>query len=106
MYNRDSILKRGDPMIIGACSVELLMYEPNSLKEKRHIIKSLIGRIQSRFNVSVAEVGDNEKWKSAVIGFACVTNTTKHANQMINNIIKFIEGDSRVEIVKWDIEIL
>ncbi|QZY53576.1 DUF503 domain-containing protein [Crassaminicella profunda] len=93
-------------MIIGACSVELVMYEPNSLKEKRQIIKSLIGRIQSRFNASVAEVDMLDKWRSAVIGFSCVSNTSKHANQMINNILKFIEGDNRVEIIKVDIEIL
>ncbi|MCT4619957.1 MAG: DUF503 domain-containing protein [Marinisporobacter sp.] len=93
-------------MIIGVCSVEILMYEPNSLKEKRQIIKSLIGRIQSRFNASVAEVDMQDKWRNAVIGFSCVSNTSKHANQMINNIIKFIEGDNRVEIVKMDIEIL
>ncbi|AOT72366.1 DUF503 domain-containing protein [Geosporobacter ferrireducens] len=93
-------------MIIGTCTVELVMFEPNSLKEKRHIIKSLIGRLQSRFNASIAEIDLQEKWKSAVIGVACVTTTTKHANQMIDNIIKFIEGDNRVEIVQLHIEIL
>ena len=93
-------------MIIGTCTVELIMFESNSLKEKRHIIKSLIGRLQSRFNASVAEVDLQEKWKGAVIGIACVTTTTKHANQMIDNIIRFIEGDNRVEIVQLNIEIL
>ncbi|WZL71794.1 DUF503 domain-containing protein [Clostridiaceae bacterium 35-E11] len=93
-------------MLVGTCSVEIIMYDPNSLKEKRQIMKSLIGRIQSRFNVSIAEVDMQEKWRSAVIGFACVSNTKKHANQMIDKIIKFIEGDNRVEIVRWDMEIL
>lgn len=93
-------------LIIGTCSITLIMYDPNSLKEKRQIIKSLIGRIQSRFNASVAEVDMHDKWRSAVIGFACVSTTSKHANQMINNIIKFIERDNRVEITKIDMEIL
>ncbi|MEW9125266.1 MAG: DUF503 domain-containing protein [Thermotaleaceae bacterium] len=93
-------------LIIGTCMVEIVMFESNSLKEKRHIIKSLIGRLQSRFNASVAEVDMQEKWKNAVIGIACVTTTTKHANQMLDNMIKFIEGDNRVEIVQLDIEIL
>jgi len=48
-------------MIIGSCVVELFLHEPCSLKEKRQIIKSLIGRIQSRFNVSIAEVGMQDK---------------------------------------------
>lgn len=93
-------------MIIGSCEVELAIFGVNSLKEKRQIIKSLICRIQSRFNVSIAEVGYNDVWRSGAIGFACVTTSTKHANQMINNVVKFIENDNRAEIVNCDIEIL
>ncbi len=93
-------------MIIGACSVELLIYESNSLKDKRHVIKSIIGKVQSRFNVSIAEVDLNDTWKNSQIGFACVTNDTSHANQIISNVLKFIEGDGRVEIVDQHIEIL
>ncbi|WP_077369961.1 DUF503 domain-containing protein [Anaerosalibacter sp. Marseille-P3206] len=93
-------------MIIGACTIKLLIYESNSLKEKRHVIKSIIGKIQSRFNVSIAEVDLNDSWKTSVIGFACVTNDTSHANQMVSNVIKFIDKDSRVEIVDYSIEIL
>ncbi len=93
-------------MIIGACSVKLLIYESNSLKDKRHIIKSIIGRIQSRFNVSIAEIELNDSWKSSIIGFACVTNDRNLANQILSNVIKFIDEDSRVEILEIDKEIL
>ncbi len=93
-------------MIIGSCVVELFLYEPSSLKEKRQIIKSLIGRIQSRFNVSIAEVGMQDKWRSAEIGFACVSTTKKHANQMLDAVIRFMNHDSRVEMIRWDVEIL
>lgn len=93
-------------MIIGACSLKLTIYESNSLKEKRHIIKSIIGKLQSRFNISIAEVGLNDSWQSSIIGFSCVTNDTHHANQVISNVIKFIDADSRVEIVDYEIEML
>ena len=93
-------------MIVGVCSVKLKIYESNSLKEKRHIIKSIIGRIQSRFNVSIAEVDLNDSWQMSIVGFSCVTNNTKHANQIISNVLKFIDGDQRVEMIDYDIEIL
>ena len=93
-------------MIIGACSLKLNIFESNSLKDKRHIIKSIIGKLQSRFNISIAEVDLNDSWQSAVIGFACVTNDTQYANQVISNVIKFIDNDSRVEIVDANIEML
>ncbi len=87
-------------MIVGACTLKLTIYESNSLKDKRHIVKSIIGKIQSRFNVSIAEVGLNDTWRTSIIGFACVTNDTNHANQIISNVLNFIDGDSRIEIVR------
>jgi uncharacterized protein YlxP (DUF503 family) len=93
-------------VIIGACRVKLLIYESNSLKDKRHTIKSIIGRIQSRFNVSIAEIDLNDSWRSSIIGFVCVTNDTNLANQILSNVIKFIDEDGRVEILEYQIEIL
>lgn len=93
-------------MIIGACSLKLRIYESNSLKDKRHVIKSIIGRIQGKFNVSIAEVDLNDSWQSSIIGFACVTNDTNHANQILSNVIKFIDEDGRIEIIEHEIEIL
>lgn len=93
-------------MIIGSCIVELMIYDADSLKEKRHVMKSLIARLQSKFNVSVAEVGLNDKWRLGLLGFACVTNDTVHANKMVSNILNFIERDDRVEIINTEIEIL
>ncbi len=93
-------------MIIGACTFKLNIFESDSLKDKRHIIKSLIGKLQSRFNISIAEVDLNDSWQSSIIGFACVTNDTQHANQIISNVMKFVDGDGRVEIVDYTIEIL
>lgn len=93
-------------MVVGICSLELMIYESNSLKDKRQVIKSIIGKIQSRFNVSIAEVALNDRWKNSKIGFACVTNDITHANQIISNVLNFIEGDVRVEIIDQQIEIL
>ena len=93
-------------MIIGSCEVKLKIFEANSLKEKRHVIKSIIGRLKSRFNISIAEVGLNDSWKTTIIGFACVTNDSQHANEIISNVIKFIDRDSRIEIIEYNIELL
>lgn len=93
-------------MIVGTCMLKINIFEANSLKDKRHIIKAIIGRLQSRFNISIAEVDLNDRWQSSVIGFACVTNNTNHANEVISKVIKFIDNDNRVEIIESIIEIL
>jgi uncharacterized protein YlxP (DUF503 family) len=83
----------------------LLIHEPNSLKEKRHILKSIIERLKSRFNVSVAETGLNDIWRSAEIGIACVSNDRLHIDSIISSVINFIENDGRVEIVELNTDI-
>lgn len=93
-------------LITGICQLELRIYEANSLKSKRQVIRSIIEKLKSRFNISIAEVGFNDIWKSSLIGFACVTNSTAHANEIISKVIRFIEGDSRVEIIDYKIEFI
>jgi len=93
-------------MVIGVCKVILTIDEVYSLKEKRHIVKSLIERIKSRFNASVAEVDLNDKWKRAVIGISCVSNESRHADSMIANIVNFIENDGRAVLFDYSTEII
>ena len=93
-------------MIIGACRIELHIFESYSLKDKRHVVKSLLERLKSRYNISVAEIDNLDSWQTALIGFACVSNKTKHVQSVINNVIHFIDNDGRLEIIRQDIEIL
>ncbi|WP_455258489.1 DUF503 domain-containing protein [Peptoniphilus asaccharolyticus] len=85
--------------------MKLRIFSPNSLKEKRRIIKSLIQKMQSRFkNVSIAEVGDNDLWQSAIIGMAIVSNDIKYADEVMDKCIDFIDAFGEVEIVEIDVE--
>lgn len=91
-------------MVIGVCRVILYINEVFSLKEKRHIVKSIIQRLRSRFNASVAEVDLNDKWKNAVIGISCVSNEAAHVDSMMANIVNFIENDGRVVLTDYSTE--
>lgn len=92
-------------MVIVGCKVKLRIFSTNSLKEKRRILKSLIQKMQSKFkNISIAEVGDNDIWQSAVIGIAVVSNDSKHADKIINKCVDYIDVFGDVEIVEMDIE--
>ena len=93
-------------MIIGTCTVTLQADWVSSLKEKRMIVKSLIDRLRHKFNVSAAEVDDQDIHKLIVIGFACVTNEVRHANSIIDNVLDFIEVNTEAQIVDTVIEIL
>lgn len=93
-------------MVIGVCKVVLAIDEAFSLKEKRHIVKSLLERVKSRFNASVAEVDLNDKWKRAIIGISCVSNDTGHADSMMASIVNFIENDGRAVLFDYSTEII
>ncbi len=82
-------------MIVGVLTAQLHLQGIGSLKEKRSIVKSLIGRLKSRFNVSVSEVDHQDSKTSAVIGIAVVSNNSRFVNEQLDKIIDFMRKDGR-----------
>jgi uncharacterized protein YlxP (DUF503 family) len=92
-------------MIVGSGIIELLIPESRSLKEKRSILLRLLKRTQNKFNVSIAEIGDNDYWRRAKIGFSIVGNDKRYIQEKIAKLMKFIEGLNLVEIITTKIEV-
>jgi hypothetical protein len=76
-----------------------------SLKDKRRVVKSLVTRIHNRFNASIAEVGDNDKWQIVKLGAAVVSNRSDHVNSQISAIVKMVEREPETIVVDYNIEI-
>ena len=93
-------------MVIGICHVDLILHENHSLKGKRRVVKSIIGRVKSKFNVSIAEVGDQDLWQSAQIGFCIAGNEKRFINSSLDKVIHFIEETNSAEIKDVEIEII
>lgn len=93
-------------MIVGLCTVELYMPDADSLKAKRQILLSLKDRLRDKFNVSVAEVADQDLWQKAVLGIACVANEGAHVNQVLDQAINLIRSVRTLEMVQSRIDIL
>ena len=92
-------------MFVGIAQVELYIPESGSLKSKRLVLKSIKTRIRNKFNVSVAEIENNDKWQRSSVGLAVVSNEKKVVDSTLNQIINFIENDFRVEVLDHSIEI-
>jgi hypothetical protein len=82
-------------MLVGVMTVTMHMQGLHSLKEKRHIVKSVIGRLQSRFNVSVSEVEHQDNKIVAVLGMAVVSNERDFVQQQLDAILNFMRNDGR-----------
>lgn len=93
-------------MIVGTCQIELIIFEADSLKEKRHVIKSIIERIKARFNISIAEIDYHELWNRSMIGMAVVSNNKALCESSIAKAISFIDNDERVEIINHYTEVI
>ena len=93
-------------MVIGICQLDLLIRETHSLKGKRRIVKQIIGRVKNKFNVSIAEVGDQDLWQRSQIGFCLAGNDKRFINSALDKIVDFIETINSAEITNADIEIL
>jgi uncharacterized protein YlxP (DUF503 family) len=93
-------------MVIGVCKLDLRIPENHSLKEKRHVLRKLTDRVKTRFNVAISEVGDNDLWQRAQMGFCTVGNDRRHINSSLDKVIYFIEQMNLVEMVRSEIEII
>jgi hypothetical protein len=82
-------------MLVGVMKVQIYMHGIASLKDKRHIIKSVIGRFQSRFNLSISEVEHQDSKTTAVLGIAVVSNDAVFIDQQLDAILQFMRNDGR-----------
>ncbi len=78
----------------------------DSLKGKRKVVKSLLGRLRSKFNLAAAEVDDNDLWQKAVLGLTLVGNDRRFVNSSMDKIIDFTERNADGDIIETQTEII
>ena len=94
-------------MNVGVCRVDLRLPENLSLKGKRRVLKSIVTRVGSRFNVAVAEVDNGDMWQLATLGICCISNDRRHANEVMSRVVDFImRSRLDAEILDYEIEII
>jgi uncharacterized protein len=91
-------------MVIGICTLRLIIEGSNSLKDKRQVIKSILDRIRERFNVSAAEVDELDNWRRATLGFACVSKDQSFVDQVLQKVLAFVESNPQVEVADVQME--
>ncbi len=85
--------------------MEIFVPESSSLKSKRFVLNSIKKRIRNKFNVSVAEVENNDKWQRISLGISMVSNERKFIDMNVEEILKLIERDGRMEILSHLVEV-
>ena len=92
-------------MVVGTLKIEFFLSDNRSLKGKRKIVKSMVDKVKSRFNVSIAEVGSNDKWQKIELGISTVGNDRRHIDSSLNHTLKFLDSLYLAQIVDTEMEI-
>ncbi len=93
-------------MQIAALRVRLEITDALTLKDKRHVVRGLLDRIRSRFNVSAAEIGENDSVRRAELGMAAVSNEHSYLDGMMSKILDLIEREPRAVLLEQELEFL
>ncbi len=91
-------------MVVGIGTIVLRLPGNSSLKGKRKVVRGIVGRLQSAFNASVAEVGANNSHQRAEIGLALVGNdrrliNSKDAALIANKSWTMVERNSKYYVI-------
>jgi len=93
-------------MVVGVLTIEMQFPGCRSLKEKRKLLQKIIERSRSRYNISIAEVSENDLWQRTRIGIVTVSNGTDHIHSTLDNITNFINNINLGEIIATEVELL
>jgi uncharacterized protein YlxP (DUF503 family) len=95
-------------MFVGVLRLTLHLPDPGSLKSKRHLVRSAIDRVKARFNVSIAEVAENDLWQRSVIGVTAVGNDHAFVNESLDKVADFVASmhGGQIQVTARDIEIV
>lgn len=93
------------PATVGVLTIELHVEGSHSLKDKRHVVKSLKDRLRSKFNVAVAEIDGMNTWQWSVIAAAAVSADRGHCEQMLRAVEDECAAVLGGDLVRADLEL-
>jgi uncharacterized protein YlxP (DUF503 family) len=95
-------------MFVGVLRLTLHLPDPGSLKSKRHLVRSAIDRVKAKFNVSIAEVGENDLWQRSVLGVTAVGNDHSFVNESLDKVADFVASmhGGQIQVTARDLEIV
>jgi uncharacterized protein len=85
-------------MVVGALTLTVHVPDSQSLKDKRQVVSSLLARIRRQFNVAAAEVDDQDTWQIATLGVVCVSSDRRHADEMCQKVLRWVEEDGEAQL--------
>ncbi len=93
-------------MEVGILQFTVLLRGCHSLKEKRHVLKSIKDKLHAQFNVSVAEVDDHDLWQKGTIGVVTCSNDATRVRSLLDKIVMMVRLHPTAELLDHQVEVL
>jgi uncharacterized protein YlxP (DUF503 family) len=93
-------------MLITTATIKLHLPWVHSLKEKRMVVKSLCAKTRNQFNISIAEVDEQDIHQIAVLGLAAIAGDRAQADSIVDHVVQYLEANTEGEIVNIQREII
>ncbi len=93
-------------MFTASVKTEIPVPWPESLKDKRALVRSLRDRLRKRFNLSVAEVERLDDRRTIVLGLACVGAEPGPLQRTLDEALRFVQGSVEGDVLCLEREIL
>ena len=91
-------------MTVGIARLTLFLPEAHSLKEKRMVLRRVKDRARQKFNLAIAEVGENDVWQRALLGVAVLGNGRRFVESALDEVVRFVRSEAEVTNVEREIQ--
>jgi hypothetical protein len=91
-------------MLVGTLVVRLIVRESRSLKDKRQVVQSIKDRLRNSFNISIAEVEEQEDRQLITLGMAMVSNETQHLRTALSQIVNAVRSHPVAQLLDYEID--
>jgi uncharacterized protein YlxP (DUF503 family) len=92
-------------VVVGILRLTLSIPGAHSLKDKRRVIHKIVERARARYNASIAEVGDNDVWQRAQLGFCVVSNDRRFVDEVLAKLTRDVEHNADISLLNREVEI-
>lgn len=92
-------------MHVGVLHVRLHLPEARSLKDKRQVVRSILDRARSRYRVAAAEVEEQDIHRIAVLGFAAVSESHHHAQEVVTKILEGLRLHPAARLIEHELDV-
>ncbi|UAL49204.1 DUF503 domain-containing protein [Sutcliffiella horikoshii] len=83
--------------MIGYLECDCMIYDAQSLKEKRAVLQRVITRLKQRFNISISEIDHQDVWQRTKIGIVSISSSKSITEKELQKVLDYLDSFPEIE---------